>query len=336
MPGLGTNAPYDTLDVVTQQVRVALGDFIQNLNPNLAGTVSTNGTIVTVTAGSPFSFLLTNQSITINNIVYTVASVSSFTQLVLTASAGVQAGVTYSAVISLGDIFADSQPYVLPTVNLAWRKIQKKLADKGHPRLRNEIDLLSIPVITNLDPISQQFITWTQFFDGTNFVPANLNPPLLPQDLIYPMHIWERPSGMTVEFRPMHPAGNSLRSWNKTSWNRFWDFREDALYMPGSLLNMDWRISYAAFLPDLVVVGTPFSAVPVPIMRCADALAWYSAAIFVSPRGGEALVPGFEARGDQAIDQITNAWAKLQQRSSFHRRAWGQRGRRNLFSNNAY
>jgi hypothetical protein len=224
--------------------------------------------------------------------------------------------------VGTGDIFADSQNYVLPTINLAWRKLQKKLADKGHPRLRNEVDLLSIPVVTNLDPISQQFISWTQFFDGTNFQ----NSPVLPQDFISPLRLWERQSGMVVDFRPMHPAGDGLWSRNKGSWNKYFDWREDAIYIPGAVLLTDMRIAYSAYLADLVVLQGAFGATPVPIMRSADALAYYTASIFVDPRGGEKAA-GFDLKGDAAVDQITNSWAKLQQRASYHRKPWGWRGR---------
>jgi hypothetical protein len=327
MPPVTVNAPYDSLATVTQLVRTILADFIQNLNPNFSGTVNTNGTAVTLASGSGFSPLMTGLSITINGVAYVVLSVNSMNSLLLYSSAGVQNGVGYACYVGTGDIFADSQNYVLPTVNLAWRKLQKKLADKGHPRVRNEVDLLAIPVVTNLDPISQQFISWTQFFDGTNFQ----NAPILPQDFISPMRMWERQSGMTIHFKPMHPAGDSLHSRNKGSYNRFFDWRDDAIYFPGSLLPMDLRISYASYLADLVVVNGAFGATPVPIMRSADALAYYTAGIFVAPRGGEASVAAFEAKGDAAVDQITNSFAKLQQRSSFHRRAWGERGRRQFF-----
>jgi hypothetical protein len=329
MPVLSTPAPYDSLAVVTQLTRTYLADYIANIQPNLAGVLNTNGMAVTWVSGTQFSYLLNGQALYINNVAYVVQQVTSATTGILQTTAGVQNGVAFTATLPTGDIFADSQAYVLPTVNAAWRKVQKKLADKGHPRLRNEVDLFSIPIITNLDPVSQQFISWTQFFDGTNFQNSQSVPPapLLPQDFISPLRIWERQSGMTIHFRPMHPIGDGLKSRVKTSYNRWWDWREDAIYFPGSLLNMDLRIAYCAFLTDLVVIDGSFSLTPVPIMRCADALAYYSAGIFVMPRGGEALAPGYFAQGDMAVDQITNSWAKLQQRSSFHRRAWGERGR---------
>lgn len=327
MPVQQTTTPYDNLATVTQLTRTVLGDFVQNQNPNLAGMVNTNGTIVTLLSGSPFTALLNGLLITIAGIQYPVLSVTGLTTLVLSVSAGVQNNVSFAAAIPLGDIFADSQAYVLPTINLAWRKVQKKLADVGHPRMKKEVDIFSIPVVTNQDPFSQQSISWTQFFDGTNFQ-SPPSAPVLPQDFISPLKLWERPSGMTVELHPMHPAGDSLKSRNKCSWNRMFDWREDAIYFPGSLLLMDMRISYSSFLPDIVVVQNSFAMTPVPIMRSADALAFYSAAIFATPRGGEMVAAGFEAKGDAAVDQITNSWEKLQQRSSFHRRAWGERGRR--------
>lgn len=72
-----------------------------HINPGLwaySGTVSTNGTTVTKTAGDAFDSRWVGMSITINAVVYTVSSVTSSTVLVLTGSAGVQAGVAYSLV----------------------------------------------------------------------------------------------------------------------------------------------------------------------------------------------------------------------------------------------
>lgn len=329
------NAPYDNLETITQMVRTLLGDFIQSIQPNNAGTVNTAGTAVTWVSGNQFTALMNNTQITINNAPYTVAMVTSPTTLTLVASAGVQAGVAYTLVIPTGDFFADSQNYVLPTINLAWRKLQKKLADRGHARLENTTVLSSFPVIANLDPAVEQYISWTGFFDGVTFwTPVTLaGCPVLPQDFISPLHLDERQSvaGATPTnpnlnvLRPMHPAANGLRSKQKGSWNRSFDWREDAIYFPGSILPMDVKARYAAYLPD-IAPGATFAATPVPILGCAESLANYSAAIFVTPRGSM-LGPAFEAAGDAATAQITNSDAKLKQRASYSRIAWGSRGR---------
>lgn len=59
------------------------------------GTVDTNGTAVTWDTGSKFTAGMAGQAITINGVVYTVASVTDAADLVLTASAGIQSSVGY-------------------------------------------------------------------------------------------------------------------------------------------------------------------------------------------------------------------------------------------------
>ncbi len=320
------SAPYDSLATVTTLARVALADFIQGIQPNNVGMVNVNGLVVTWVSGNQFIALFNQVQIIINGVPYTVAMVTSPTTLTLVQSAGVQNGVAYALVIPTGDIFADAQSYVLPTVNLAWRKLQKKLADKGHPQLEAETIIYSLPVVTSLDPGTQQWMNWTNFFDGTN----EQTGPTLPNDFVSPLRLWERQSGVGTNlcsFCAMHPAPDALRTKQKGSCNRYWDWREDAIYFAGSILPMDLRVRYARAIPDISVAPGGFGSTVVPIMRCADALAYYSAGIFVVPRGG-LTGPDFEAKGDAAVDQITNAFAKLQQRASYSRRAWGARGRR--------
>jgi len=335
---LAPSAPYDPLSTVTALVRVLLGDFIQNIQPNNAGVVNVNagGLSITWVSGNQFTALMNGVAIVINGVPNTIAMVTSPTTATLVNQAAVANGLNYSLVIPTGDIFADTQAYVVPTVNLAWRKLQKKLADKGHPRLENTTILTSLPVIANLDPGVEQYITWSGFYDGVSlWTPATLaGCPVLPADFISPLYFEERQSvsGATAQnpnlnvFRRMHPAPNGLRSRAKGSWNRYFDWREDAVYFPGSILNMDVKGRYAAYLPDIAPAAS-FAATPVPIMNCADALANYAASIFVTPRGS-LLGPNFDAAGDMAISQITNSYAKLQQRASYSRRPWGMRGMR--------
>lgn len=338
---LAPQAPYDSLATVTQQVRTLLGDFIQNLVASNAGIVNVNagGFTITWVSGNQFTALMNNVPIVINGVPNVIALVTSPTTANLVNQAAVANGLAYTLVIPTGDIFADAQNYVVPTINLAWRKLQKKLAIKGHPRLENTVILTGLPVSGNLDPGVEQYINWQGFFDGaTFFTPQTLaGCPVLPQDFISPIHLEERQSvsGATVQnpnlnrFRIVHPAGNGLRSRTKGSWNHYYDWREDAIYLPGAILKIDMKARYAAYLVD-IVPGASFAATPVPIMGCAESLANYSAAIFVTPRGGVALAAGFNGAGDESLAQITTSQAKLQQRSSYSRQPWGRRFRRGI------
>lgn len=327
---LAPQAPYDTLATVTSQTRTFLGDYIQGINPNVAGTVNTNGLAVTWVSGNKFTYLLNDMPMLINGVPYVVAQVTSATTLQLVATAGVQAAVAYSAVLPTGDIFADSQAYVLPTINLAWRKLQQKLDHASHPRTRNETVLYSLPVVGSIDPAVQQYVNWTSFFDGKNlWTPAAPPPngvcPVLPGDFMSPHELWERQSvGVGVVnplgFKPMNPTVGRLPARVKGSWNGLWDWREDAIYFIGAILPLDVRISYRAFLADIAVSGS-FATTPIPIMRSADALAYYSAAIFVEPRGSTTAAAGFYAKGDLAVDVINNRQGKLLQYANVRRRA---------------
>lgn len=318
---LPVTLPYDTLATVTQLVRTVLADYVAGINPNVSGTVTTNGTVVTWASGNQFTYLLAGAQIIINGLPYTVLTVTSATTLTLFSTAGVQAAVAYSAVLPTGDIFADSQAYVVPTINLAWRKFQKKLDYSSHPRMRNEAIIFNLPVVGSQDPAAQQFISWTQFFDGLSFTTT----PTLPSDFLSPLRLYERPSAPqgvtnTRGFVEMHPATDGLPARAKGFRNKLWDWREDALWFNGSLLNLDIRAQYTAFLPD-IVVGSSFAATIIPIMRSADALAYYAAEAFVVPRGGAMVAPSFAMKGDEATDALTNRQAKLLQRGSYRRRA---------------
>jgi hypothetical protein len=334
------SAPYDTLATVTALVRVDLGDFIQNIQPNNSGVVNVNagGLSIMWVSGNRFTALMNGCQIIINGLPNTIAMVTSPTTANLVTQAAVAGGLNYSLVIPTGDIFADNQNYVLPTINLAWRKLQKKLADKGHPRVESEALLTNLPIVGSLDPASECWINWSNFFDGvTLWSPATLaGCPVLPQDFIAPLRLKERPyvsgegaNGVVnfTQLRSMHPAPNSLKGRQKGTWNRYWDWREDAIYFPGSIVPMDLWSRYNAFLPDIAVAAGGFGSTPIPIMRSAEALAHYAAALFVTPRGS-LLGPNFEAAGDMAVSQITNAFAKLEQRASYSRKAWGRRFRR--------
>lgn len=66
--------------------------------PTYSGTVDTNGTTVTWKTGDKFSTSWPkNKTIIINDVVYRIASVTSDTVLVLTATAGNQTGVAFQA-----------------------------------------------------------------------------------------------------------------------------------------------------------------------------------------------------------------------------------------------
>jgi hypothetical protein len=71
---------------------------------NYVGTVSTNGTAVTWSSGNQFGGLASGNTIVIGGVTYTITGSPTNTSLSITASAGVQTAVNYSAAVISGTV----------------------------------------------------------------------------------------------------------------------------------------------------------------------------------------------------------------------------------------
>ena len=71
---------------------------------NYVGTVSTNGTAVTWNSGNQFGGLVSGNTIVIGGVSYTITGSPTNTSLSITASAGVQTAVNYSAAVISGTV----------------------------------------------------------------------------------------------------------------------------------------------------------------------------------------------------------------------------------------
>ena len=189
-----------------------------------------------------------------------------------------------------GDILTDLQPFTQTFVNSAWRKLQGFLASNGHPALVQSTILFALPTIspfppaTVADPGAEMWLNWSQVFDGYNYWPST-TAPVLPQDLILPIKVWERVSG-AGNFLVMDRLHNGLPGIPKLFRNWTWEWRHNQLVLPGATSKVDLKIRYAAFMPDFGDVdGTPWSQQLVPIPRALDALACYICAEVAEARG---------------------------------------------------
>lgn len=248
-----------------------------------------------------------------------------------------------------GDILTDTQPFTATMTNSAWRKLQAYLANLGYSRLKQQFIAPAFPIVANLDPASQTFWSWIWYFDGTSYyAPPNIN--VLPFDLIVPLRMWERPTGSNSYFQPMCMAPDGLPDCRKTCWNRYFEWREDAIYMPGSLASMDFRIEYAAYLPDFAVtsniLGNPAIMGPdgnpltpanmvVPIMRCQSSLANYLAAELCMGRD-DVDVQSFITSAEMDARLVMNNEVKLKQRTPVSRKPYGGFGNGSSWRLNGY
>jgi hypothetical protein len=200
----------------------------------------------------------------------------------------------YGVMVRLGDTIDTLDPvtgrigdrsyaFSQQAVNSAWRKMQSCLAAMGHWRLRNDAVIPAIPALGSTDPANRLTLTW----NGGTGPGGTFTTPALPQDLMTPLIVQERISGNTPpsSFRTMDeiPRDGSMPLVTKQSYQIYWQWHSDVLYLAGSLVLTDLYIRYASFLSDF----TDFTAInalaqTVPILRSFDPFCNFICAELVS------------------------------------------------------
>lgn len=217
-----------------------------------------------------------------------------------------------------GDIISALNPFTQQYFNTAWRKLQEHLANLGYAAVTDEALIVAVPTVTSTDPASQTSLSWSGFFDGTNLQSI----PVLPSNLTMPLKMWERQTGLNAVFplrANMEKILDGLPACTKLPCNRFWEWRANAIYMPGSTYSMDLRIRYCKFLADFSQSGSIlWYAGTVPIARCSDALSLYVCAEVALARpdleldpelfkteaqGAAALIMNRDSRANQRVNQ---------------------------------
>lgn len=208
-----------------------------------------------------------------------------------------------------GEIVTDTAAFTLPMVNAAWRRLQEYLADKGFSVLDNEVILIGVAAWVAGDAAVFAHFDWSGYSNGT----SNFASPALPQDAICPLKLYERPNGTTEQFVEMDKITTGLPTANPGNGaglrdvrNWLWEWRGNAVWLPGATVDTDMRMRYAVWLADFVAPGTTaFSLQPVPIMRALNSFAWYLCAEASKARG-DLDAADFEAKAEAAADKLWN------------------------------
>lgn len=185
-------------------------------------------------------------------------------------------------VSSGGQTLTNNAPFTLTMVNVAWQKMQQLLVSMGYVTLEDETIIPKLPAVATLDPAAQVSLSWTGYFNGAVVATT----PVLPQSLIRPLDCWERVSVNSgtnlADFNDMDEIiGGGMDLAAKVPWQQQWQWRSDALWMPGARNLTDIRIRFAKFLPDFTDLDHDVAE----IMRCKDALSGFIAVEFSGGRG---------------------------------------------------
>ena len=240
-----------------------------------------------------------------------------------------------------GDILTDLQPFTGTMTNGAYRNLQAFLSNLGYSKYKKWFTGLAYPPTAALDPGVMNFLSWTQFFDGVGYFSVP-DVDVLPFDFIAPLRVMERRNNGAVpyfasvsnlRFTPMTLMPDGIPEGMKRPWNGYFNWVNDELVFPGSLVSMDLKIEYAAYQPDFVttndILGDPNTDpvttpanMPVPIMRSESALANYIAAECALGRD-DVDAPTFLAAAEKDAKLLmNNSDVKLKQRRPLQRRAY--------------
>jgi len=216
-----------------------------------------------------------------------------------------------------GDILTDDWPATYVYLNQAKRIVEHELASNGVEFNVKETYLLSISPCQSTDPTQQVWISQSGYFDGAN----NHANPALPGDLIVPLRLWERFSNTQNPFFQITPAIDGIEgALMQVQQFRYYDWRTDAIYLPGATMANDIRMRYVSYSPELT---GPTSVVP--FRRSAIAIAFMTAWCFANPRGAQNAGTLFDM-AKQEIDQIVSSTTRKKQRKGVSKRAYGGRG----------
>lgn len=214
-----------------------------------------------------------------------------------------------------GEILTDDWAPTWEYLGIAYDMCQCELADNGVETNVKEVFLNNIPIVQNADPSVQIWISQSGTYNGSN----NVASPQLPADLIVPLRLWERFQGTQNPFVQITPAQDGLPGYSlQAPQFRWYDWRADAVYLPGATMLNQIRMRYVAYYPDLTA---PSSVVPYRRLRVA--LAWMTAYVFANSRN-DPQAAQLKQNAMEQLDNIITATVRRRQRRGVARRAYGQ------------
>jgi len=220
------------------------------------------------------------------------------------------AGAT--STIGEGQIFVDNQTISVTMGNFfnsAVRSLSRLLRMTSAPMLiRDNWLILGVPPLyspsyglATPDPAVQVQLGYTGYNNGQTVD----NTWALPIDCILVDRVWERINGSNDDFQPMEQPSQGIASRWQNVYNRVWEWRQDSIFMPGSIETMDLRLRYKMQLPTLYTAAIDPTMTYVPINDSQDALTGLVIKQ-IAIRQGAQVLPAVIEWADAQINEFLN------------------------------
>jgi hypothetical protein len=168
-----------------------------------------------------------------------------------------------------GIIATNDAPFTKPFLNKGIRWLYRKLRNVGDPALiLDNYLLLGLPALTEPNPAVQVSLGFLGYFDGF----AMHSQWTLPAGAMGIDRVWERASGTGLDFVPVRACPDGLAPRMQTGRMREYEWRGNALWMPGALEAIDLRIRSKITIPPVLGPNLDFEHTHVPILDAGDAI----------------------------------------------------------------
>lgn len=229
---------------------------------------------------------------------------------------------------TFGRILTDDAPFTLSYLNSAFKTLQRKLRIEGVTfPIKDNVILVNLTPVVQADPSVQVSISYVGYFDGTNMHPT----PSLPNDLLQPIDVEETTTGSGLSFSPMKQPQGGIPSMLQGNFMQYWEWRNYAIYMPGSLLTKNIRLRYTSGQPPLNIPPAQFASTSINIMDSQEALAYLIAAQYALARGGASPdVTALESKATEIIDEMAMEYVRRAQSIQYRRPEYSSSGGNNV------
>lgn len=223
-----------------------------------------------------------------------------------------------------GQDLADGRPYTWPLLNFCYAKLANWMEDSNIESCTYSeavIGPLAPAPTASSDVNTQVRLGYDGYWDGGNDA---TNPQFkLPDDCLMPLELWERQASNVGPFLPMKQVLGGLPPRAGFFNFRIWEFRGNAIFMPGAIQANLLRVRYIPALPLLIQpvnAGDPYPQIP--LARCGEALAYLVAAEFAEIRNAP-NAPNLRAKANEQLEILSNKSAKRENQVDQRRKGYG-------------
>lgn len=215
---------------------------------------------------------------------------------------------------------------LLPFLNSAYRGLQRALKATGSTEFRVGQSFVTIPALSFAEPSTQVSLSFEGLAITSDASPsptfvggAGLGQ--LPQNLLMPRKLWERPTGQQVDFQEMVDLTNTggLRSVPQGQCLSSYEWIGDAINLLGATQAVDIKIEYDIGLPP---VSDGLSQLLV--LNSEDYHAFAVCSMVEPGRGGK-NTELYDQAAEDAKEKLVNAVTRGQQFASRRPRAFSSR-----------